>query len=430
MRPQIRWSSFAWTTNRVVAGVIIFLSLVTSVHAQQSLRELQPRKSLPNFFSKLHRGDSVTIAYFGGSITEAGGGWREQSGAWIQKQFPRAKVRSVNAAIGGTGSDLGVFRLKKDVLTHRPDLVFVEFAVNDHGTAPERILLTMEGIVRQIWKANRKTDICFVYTLTATSAPTLIENRLTAAMEAMEKVAEKYAIPSIQLGLEVVDLFRQNKLLFSGVPEEHPDKIVFSKDNVHPYATTGHRLYAEAVARAFSELKENTKPLTHKTARPLSKDNWENAQMIPAIDLVRNGNWEILSPDTDPVAKQFQKRLPILMKSQQPGDALTLAFTGRLAGLYDVVGPGCGQYEVSVDGEASKLYPRFDRYATYNRTHYFFLPEMENGAHTVTWKTSDKKLDKMEILSQGSQKPGDLAKFEPNNVYAGYVLLLGKINHP
>ena len=38
--------------------------------------------------------------------------------------------------MGGTGSDLGVFRLQHDVLRQRPDLVFIEFAVNDAGALP------------------------------------------------------------------------------------------------------------------------------------------------------------------------------------------------------------------------------------------------------------------------------------------------------
>jgi lysophospholipase L1-like esterase len=97
----------------------------------------------------------------GGSIT-AQAGWRPKTLAWFKKNFPSATFSEINAAIGGTGSDLGVFRLQHDVLDHKPDLLFVEFAVNDGGTEPSRIQQAMEGIVRQTWKANPKTDICFV----------------------------------------------------------------------------------------------------------------------------------------------------------------------------------------------------------------------------------------------------------------------------
>ena len=41
----------------------------------------------------------------------------------IAEQFPKATVAEINAAIGGTGSDLGVFRLRNDVLQHRPESI-------------------------------------------------------------------------------------------------------------------------------------------------------------------------------------------------------------------------------------------------------------------------------------------------------------------
>ncbi len=402
-----------------------FLAFATAGgHSADTLSELTPRSALPNFFDKLHRSGSVMIAYFGGSITAATGGWRDQSMEWIQREFPDAKIDQVNAAIGGTGSDLGVFRLKSDVLSHQPDLVFVEFAVNDHGTAPERIERTVEGIVRQIWRAYRQTDICFVYTLTFTSAQTLVEGNLTNSMIAMERVADHYSIPTVQLGLEIIGLHKKGSLLFQGDPKEHPGKTVFSKDNVHPYPDTGHRLYAAALARSLSSMKHISGRKPHKLPKPLSKDNWENARMIPASNLLKEGDWQLLSSENDPIARQFEHRLPILLKSDSPGASLALSFKGRIAGLYDIVGPGCGQFEVSVDDGSTKAYPRFDRYSTYYRTHYFFLPEMKKGKHTITLKVSDKKLNKMDILKQGSNQPGDLDRYETDDCYAGYVLLL------
>ena len=73
------------------------------------------RDGLPNFFAKLKNGGTVKIGYLGGSIT-AQNGWRIKSRDWFQKQYPKAKVEEINAAIGGTGSDLGVFRIDRDVL--------------------------------------------------------------------------------------------------------------------------------------------------------------------------------------------------------------------------------------------------------------------------------------------------------------------------
>ena len=109
---------------------------------------LKIRNGLPNFFAKAMNGDSVTVAYFGGSIT-AQNGWRTTSLDWFKTRFPKARFTEINAAIGGTGSDFGVFRLKDHVLKFKPDLVFVEFAVNDGNASSEKIIRSMEGIVRQ-----------------------------------------------------------------------------------------------------------------------------------------------------------------------------------------------------------------------------------------------------------------------------------------
>ena len=128
---------------------------LVAIAAEVPLVECSPRGGLPNVLAKLERGEAVRIAYLGSSIT-AQDGWRPKTLKWFQEQYPKAQVSEINAAIGGTGSDLGVFRLRQDVLAHQPDLLFVEFAVNDGGAPPEQIYRCMEGIVRQTWRDRVK----------------------------------------------------------------------------------------------------------------------------------------------------------------------------------------------------------------------------------------------------------------------------------
>ena len=92
--------------------------------AERTAAELRKRGGLPEFYKKLRSGDEVKIAYFGGSITEQNG-WRIKSADYFKKRFPNAKIVPIHAAIGGTGSFLGSFRIDRDVLSKSPDLVFV-----------------------------------------------------------------------------------------------------------------------------------------------------------------------------------------------------------------------------------------------------------------------------------------------------------------
>ncbi|WP_421829174.1 SGNH/GDSL hydrolase family protein [Larkinella sp.] len=390
-------------------------------------REFLGRAGLPNFFQKAQKGGPVSIAYFGGSITEAGNGWREQSLNWLQQQYPKANLTHINAAIGGTGSDLGVFRLKEHVLVHKPDLVFVEFAVNDGGQQPAKIHKAMEGIVRQIWRQNRRTDICFVYTLNAPMAPALLAHRMPNSVRAMEDIANHYGIASVHMGLEVIRLDRQGKLIWGGKKEDFPDKTVFAPDKTHPYSDTGHRLYVEALSKALQQIATVGKPGSHAVPKPFVSDNWENAQMISVQTLTRQGDWKELTPTTDTVARQLRNRFPYLLKSNQPGASIQFKIKGTMAGIYDVIGPGCGQYAVTVDGTPGALYPRFDSYATYYRSHYFFLPTLNEGTHTITLTVSPEPLDKAAILKNRNQTITDPRKYAENAVYASQLLIIGKL---
>ena len=125
---------------------------------------LQMRAGLPNFNYKIQKNEPVSVVFLGGSITNHQG-YRVQITDWLKQQYSNVQFTSINSGIGGTGSDLGVFRTERDVLQYHPDLVFVEFAVNDAKTDSLVIAHSMEGIVRKIWHHNPHTDICFLYTL-------------------------------------------------------------------------------------------------------------------------------------------------------------------------------------------------------------------------------------------------------------------------
>jgi len=390
-------------------------------------REYPVRGGLPNVQKKLAQGKPVTLAYLGGSITEAAGGWREQTVAWLQQQYPGAAVRGINASIGGTGSDLGVFRVGSHVLAHRPDLVFVEFAVNDNGKRRDQIGRAMEGIVRQIWQADPTTDICFVYTLTAAMAPVLTDGYLPESATAMEKIADHYAIPSVHLGLEVVRLAREGALIFQGKPEAFPGKIVFSGDNVHPYNQTGHRLYAETLGRAWPALAAGKAGRGRFQKKPVFADNWEAARMVAAGEARLSPGWTSLTPETDTVARRLANRFTYLTKASKPGEKLRIRFRGTVFGLYDVMGPGCGQYRVRVDGQEVKLQPRFDEYCTYYRANYFFLPTLPPGEHTVELEVAPELLDKAQILARRNNTIANPVPYAPADCYASQVLIIGQL---
>ena len=65
----------------------------------------------------------------------------------VADQFPKATVKFVNAGIGATGSNYGALRAERDLLSHQPDFVVVEYAVNDGNAAA--FAATLEGLLRR-----------------------------------------------------------------------------------------------------------------------------------------------------------------------------------------------------------------------------------------------------------------------------------------
>lgn len=97
------------------------------------IRECHPRNGWGFLFPKIHTTTSkkLKIAFLGGSITGKDDCWRPQTMELFRRLYPHIAWEEINASVGGTGSDFGAFRLRHEVVVHNPDLIFVEFAVND-----------------------------------------------------------------------------------------------------------------------------------------------------------------------------------------------------------------------------------------------------------------------------------------------------------
>ena len=423
-------------TMNLATHLVAASLLVTSVLRSAPVDDLPEhvlRGGLPNIFAKLQKGGEVNIAYLGGSIT-AQPGYRVKTFEWFKKEYPQAKLTEINAAIGGTGSDLGVFRVGQDVLAHKPDLMFVEFAVNDGGAAPEQIHRCMEGIVRQTWRANPQTDICFVYTIANNMVDEWKTGKLPRSVTAMEQLAEHYGIPSIHFGLEIAKLAAADRLIVAGpLPKTDAEraalgnKIVFAPDKVHPHIETGHQIYFETAVRAFDKMRPMGKTAPHELKAPFVADNLENAKLVPLSKAKLSAGWQRLPADHK--LKGFFNRLPEIWHANQPGESVEFKFRGTAVGIYDLLGPDCGQVSVTLDGKpADKPTSRFDSYCTYHRLGSFFPSRaLPAGEHTVRIEIHPDQADKGKIITDKKAFAADAKRFDDRQWYAGAIMLVGDL---
>ena len=90
----------------------------------------------------------------GGSITQGCNAtkfeecYASRTYKWFKDTFNNVNVEYVNAGVGATGSIIGVHRVEEQVLSKNPDIVFIDFAVNDKNTIYDKI--AYESLIRRI----------------------------------------------------------------------------------------------------------------------------------------------------------------------------------------------------------------------------------------------------------------------------------------
>lgn len=180
-------------------------------------------------------GEDITIAYIGGSITEGPDVQPAQRYVTLsyhefEEDFARGgRVTCVNAGLSGTPSNLGVLRLRRDVLDKEPDIVFVEFAVNDSQDFQEK--QCFESLVRTILEQPNDPAVVLIFNRT--------ENGYTC-QSTMGLTGLYYSLPMISVTDAISAELEQGRMTWRD----------YSGDTVHPNAY-GHRLTADFIRYLF-----------------------------------------------------------------------------------------------------------------------------------------------------------------------------------
>jgi lysophospholipase L1-like esterase len=384
-------------------------------------KELNSRAGMPDFFRKAAAGQSLTVAFIGGSVTQMENKYRNQAARYMKRLLPGNAIRFVNAGVSGSGTDLGACRIDEHVLNYQPDLVFVEFAVNGS------YLPGLEGIIRKIRKKNPATDICLLYSIMSGQSELYAKGIVPDNIVRLETVAAYYQLPSIQMGIEPSFLEAQGKLAFKGDANLVKDKIVFS-DGIHPTEAGGY-IYASAIYRSLKKMKEVHFGQKPALPAPMIVDNWEDAQMLPVSDVKFSEGWTKMATAPDANLKQFSPWFPVVMQSEKPGASFSFSFTGTTIGFFDIGGPEVGQLDIIVDGKKLKPLNRFNGWCNNRYRGQFDFVQVGEGTHQVTCMISDDIPDKKTIL--GPSKIADItanpAKYNRGVIYLGRILIRGKL---
>ncbi len=240
-------SGYANTT--IEQAVALVIRLYSSPLLEETLNDVDPY-GLSNSDISIDS-DAYKVAFIGGSLTEGGGQWISKTVDFLKAKMPDEKIEYINAGKGGTGSVYGVARFMHDVGVFNPNLVFIEFAVNDTGATEEKAKMYMESMVRMCAGLDSKPAVVFLYAPQPVEKDSAKYTSWEKGVKWKEQIAKHYGIKSINIYDYMQEDYKKIKsekgyetftdylkTMYSGTPENF---------DVHG----GYAKYAEAILREF-----------------------------------------------------------------------------------------------------------------------------------------------------------------------------------
>ena len=240
---------------------------------------------LKNLMKRAANGESLVIGFLGGSITQGSLSSTPKTCyaylvyEWWKKSFPNAAFSFVNGGIGGTTSHYGGARAWKDVLCYRPDIVTVDFSVNDD--ANEFFEETYEGTLRRLLAAPFAPAVVVLNNVFYDTGKN--------AQDYHNRIADHYGIPHVSIKDTVYPDVESGKIVRADI----------TPDNLHPN-DKGHRLVADEICKLLDSIKaemeeetiagENIEGKITKTEAsvllpaPLTENAYEHSRLIQIQD--------------------------------------------------------------------------------------------------------------------------------------------------
>lgn len=199
--------------------------------------ELQKKWPDNRTINLVFHGHSVPSGYFDTPNVKTMEAYPYQTLAEIKKGYPHAVVNSITTAIGGENSEQGAARFANEVLTYRPDVLFIDYALNDRRIGLEKAKIAWEDMIMGAKKYGLKVILL-------TPTPDLNEAILSEDAE-LAKHSEQIRQLANNYEVGLVDSYAQFKEI---AKTEDLKGYMAQKNHING---KGHRIVVEAIMEFF-----------------------------------------------------------------------------------------------------------------------------------------------------------------------------------
>lgn len=380
---------------------------------------------------KAKKGEDVNIAYIGGSITEGAGATNGNS--YATKSFEMFKelfvedssdnVKFINAGMGGTPSSLGIIRYQRDVIEQLdtlPDIVFIEFAVNDYQeTTSGR---AYESMIKDILNTENEPAVILLFSV--------FESRWNL-QDLYIPIGNAYQLPMISIKDAVVPALDEEKLI--------TDKEFFA-DSYHP-TNYGHKIMADCIKNFFEivDKEETSQGDIQVPTSPVLGTNFVGLKMIdrrledPKVQIEERG-FVSLDQELVPMMNfDGEKSFPHNWKhsSEDSSDSFILKTECKNMMLVykESSSSKAGSIDVYIDGRLSQTINSYSEGGWNNAVPILILDEEDSIEHTFEFRMSEGSEEKeFSILALGYTNESTQYEVPPAYDQARINIEYGAIN--
>lgn len=359
---------------------------------------------LKKAISRARAGEDVTVAFIGGSITQGAGAVPININCYAYRTWQGFKqltgcedkdnVHYVKAGVGGTPSELGMIRYDHDVCDDgkiEPDIVVVEFAVNDAGDETEG--RCYDSLVRKIYDGPGKPAVILLFAVFQDDFN--LQERLIP-------VGEAYNLPMVSTKNAVTPQF------YKKAPERVVTKRQFFYDCFHP-TNAGHRIMADGILELMKKADEATEDKEIVSLKEFKAPKGNEFETVKLLDRKDNIYDAVINPgaftDTDKDIQAVERDCDLSLTPEFPNNwlhvpggkcswAMDIECKSLLIVYKDSADPAVGIAEVYVDGEKTKTIDPHEVGWTHANA-YIVYEGTENVKHHVEVKMREGDEDKM-----------------------------------
>jgi len=308
--------------------------------------------SFEAFDRRAKEGAALSVVFFGGSLTWGANSsdpqrtsYRGLMGDYLLKKYPKSSITIHDAAIGGTGSKLGMFRLERDVLAYKPDLVFLDFTANDDPSGTdERSLASYEILLREMVSRGILVDQVFFgfkYNFGTQYFPEKMHRVIDH-----KKLAAAYHTATGDIYPLIQERITSGKISID---------TLWPMDSAHP-DDCGYQLFFEAVRDGFEQAIADKRVCTVPD-QPVFPEMYKTRQRIRLAEQPLPAGWKVMrtyrtSLWFDGLSSRWMGDVIACDSTASGGvQPITMKFKGTFVGLFGEADNNGLSFKCTIDGQ-------------------------------------------------------------------------------